>query len=190
MVFGTAGSTTNGRVPHPLRSLQRVGYATVGIEIRGIPPFAKSAKDGAPGALSKNISKKGPRNCRSLGCPGFPVESDGFREAHAAFLDESRKRGHLWCRVVGNPGTLGMTKGRATLRWRAVAEHKAFFIPWVGRRPMTTPVGMTRLATVANGSSFLQNIRSGHKVRFVIPTGAYPAFLLRCRRQGRVCDFP
>jgi hypothetical protein len=26
-----------------------VGYATVGIEIRGIPPFAKSAKDGAPG---------------------------------------------------------------------------------------------------------------------------------------------
>jgi hypothetical protein len=25
-------------------------------------------------ALSKNISKKGPRNCRSLGFPGFPVE--------------------------------------------------------------------------------------------------------------------
>jgi hypothetical protein len=25
-----------------------VGYAMVGIEIRGIPPFAKSAKDGAP----------------------------------------------------------------------------------------------------------------------------------------------
>jgi len=48
-VFGTAGSATNGRVPHPLRSSQRVGYATVGIEVRGIPPFAKSAKDGAPG---------------------------------------------------------------------------------------------------------------------------------------------
>jgi hypothetical protein len=31
--------------------LQRVGYATVGIEIRGIPPFAKSAKDGAPGSF-------------------------------------------------------------------------------------------------------------------------------------------
>jgi hypothetical protein len=31
--------------------LQRVGYATVGIQIRGIPPFAKSAKDGAPGDL-------------------------------------------------------------------------------------------------------------------------------------------
>jgi hypothetical protein len=50
-VFGTAGSTTKRRVPHPLRSLQRVGYATVGIEIRGIPPFAKCAKDGAPGDL-------------------------------------------------------------------------------------------------------------------------------------------
>ena len=34
-----------------MRSLQRVGYATVGIEIRGIPPFAKNAKDGAPGDL-------------------------------------------------------------------------------------------------------------------------------------------
>jgi hypothetical protein len=51
LVFGTAGSTTKRRVPHPLRSLQRVGYATAGIEIRGIPPFAKSAKDGAPGDL-------------------------------------------------------------------------------------------------------------------------------------------
>jgi hypothetical protein len=48
LVFGTAGSTPKRRVPHPLRSLQRVGYANVGIEIRGIPPFAKNAKDGAP----------------------------------------------------------------------------------------------------------------------------------------------
>jgi hypothetical protein len=36
--------------PGPLRFLQRVGYATVGIEVRGIPPFAKSAKD--PGAFA------------------------------------------------------------------------------------------------------------------------------------------
>jgi hypothetical protein len=26
--------------------------------------------------------------------------------------------------------------------------------------------------------------------KFVIPTGANPDFLLRCRRQGRVCGFP
>jgi hypothetical protein len=29
---------------------------------------------------------------------------------------------------VGNPGTLGMTKERATFLWRVVAEPKAFFI--------------------------------------------------------------
>jgi hypothetical protein len=46
LVFGTAGSTTNRRVPHPLRSWQRVGYATVCIEIRGIPPFAKKEREG------------------------------------------------------------------------------------------------------------------------------------------------
>jgi hypothetical protein len=37
-----------------------VGYATVGIEIRGIPPFAKNAKDGAPGDLLHFLS--GSRN--------------------------------------------------------------------------------------------------------------------------------
>jgi hypothetical protein len=82
-------------------------------------------------ARSKNISKKGPRNCRSasagsgqaLGCPGFPVELGGVSELHAAFFKESRTRGYLWCRVVGNPGPLprhagagGMTKGRAALQ--------------------------------------------------------------------------
>ena len=43
-----------------MRSLQRVGYATVGIEIRGIPPFAKSAKDGAPGDLLHSHQKAWP----------------------------------------------------------------------------------------------------------------------------------
>jgi hypothetical protein len=36
-------------------------------------------------------------------------------ELHAAFFNESRTRGHLWCRVVGNPGPLGMTKERAAV---------------------------------------------------------------------------
>ena len=46
---------TDARVPHPLRSLQRVGYVR---KLRSefqrhplIPPFAKSAKDWAPGHL-------------------------------------------------------------------------------------------------------------------------------------------
>jgi hypothetical protein len=40
-----------------LRSLQRVGYATVGIEVRSIPPFAKSAKDGAPRDLLRFLPR-------------------------------------------------------------------------------------------------------------------------------------
>jgi hypothetical protein len=43
--------------------------------------------------------------------PGFPVEVDGVVELHAAFLNESRTRGPVWCCVTGNPGTLGRTWG-------------------------------------------------------------------------------
>jgi hypothetical protein len=32
-----------------------------------------------------------------------------------------------------------MTKGRAALPWREVAEQKAFFMTLVGRRPMINP---------------------------------------------------
>jgi hypothetical protein len=144
LVFDTAGSTTKRRVPHPLRSWQRVGYATAGIEIRGIPPFAKSAKDGAPGsrksgyALSKNISKKGPRNCRSLGCArddkgegGASIESGCSTEGVFHLLGWAAGPGR---RPMTTP--VGRTKGRATLPWRVVAEQKPFSSPWVGRRPI------------------------------------------------------
>jgi hypothetical protein len=36
----------------------------------------------------------------------------------------------------------------------------------------------------------LTNIKVRTNLTFVIPTGAYPDFLLRCRRQDRVCGFP
>jgi hypothetical protein len=36
--------------------------------------------------------------------PRFPVKLGGISELHAAFLNESRIRGHGWRRVVGNPG--------------------------------------------------------------------------------------
>ena len=35
-----------------------------------------------------------------------------------------------------------------------------------------------------------QTTRPTTNAPFVIPTGAYPDFLLRRRRQGRVCGFP
>ena len=38
------GSAMNLRVPHPLRSLQRVGYANVGIEIRGSHPSQRTRR--------------------------------------------------------------------------------------------------------------------------------------------------
>jgi hypothetical protein len=73
-------------------------------------------------ALSKNISRKGPRNCRSLhgtpgqvGSPGFPVESCGFGQLHVVLFRENHISGTGECCEAGNPGTLGMTKERATV---------------------------------------------------------------------------
>jgi hypothetical protein len=78
---------------------------------------------------------------------GFPVEFSGVGGLHAAFLNESRARGHVPSSVAGNPGTpcrktfprkvrgtadptasLGMTKERATFLWKVVSGPKAFFI--------------------------------------------------------------
>jgi hypothetical protein len=36
--------------------------------------------------------------------PGFPIDSVGVGELHAAFLNESRTRGRWWRPVAGNPG--------------------------------------------------------------------------------------
>jgi hypothetical protein len=36
--------------------------------------------------------------------PRFPVRLGGISELHAAFFDESRRRGRWWRSVVGNPG--------------------------------------------------------------------------------------
>ncbi len=49
------------------------------------------------------------------GYPGFPVELGDFGKLHAPFFTERRTRCRVQCRVAGNPGTLGMTKGRAAL---------------------------------------------------------------------------
>ena len=50
--------------------------------------------------------------------PGFPVEVGGVVDLHAAFLEESRTRGSVWCCVTGNPGTLGRGPPSASLRSR------------------------------------------------------------------------
>jgi hypothetical protein len=70
--------------------LQRMGYATVGIEILGIPPFAKNAKDGAPGDLLHFLPRT--RNASFHPC-GSATPVDDFSD---------------WCRIevstVGGAG--------------------------------------------------------------------------------------
>jgi hypothetical protein len=45
----------------------------------------------------------------SLRAPGFPVESRGFDDLHAALFTERRTGGRRWQREVGNPGTRGFS---------------------------------------------------------------------------------
>jgi hypothetical protein len=72
--------------------LQRVGYATVGIEIRGIPPFAKSAKDGAPGDLLHSLPRIGNA---PFHIPRSATPVDDFKE--------SRLKDHPWSVGTENP---------------------------------------------------------------------------------------
>jgi hypothetical protein len=109
LVFDTAGGTTKRRVPHPLRSWQRVGYATVGIEIGGIPPFAKSAKGGAPRGFvalprTRNAPFHIPRSAtpvddlRKAACSSMaPPSSTGnpgsvYTNCETALIDFQRRR--------------------------------------------------------------------------------------------------
>jgi hypothetical protein len=41
-----------------------------------------------------------------LSYPGFPVEFGGVDDLNAAFLNESRTRGHVQRRAAGNPGVI------------------------------------------------------------------------------------
>jgi hypothetical protein len=74
----------------------------------GRPLKPKEGMNGPPKALVT-----GGRNCRSLGFPGFPVESCGFGQLHVVFFGENHMSGAAESCDVGNPGTLGMTKERA-----------------------------------------------------------------------------
>ena len=76
------------------------------------------------------------KNCRSLGCPGFPVESCGFGQLHVVLFEENHITGGGESGEVGNLGTLGVTKGEVEL---------SFVIPTGAERsavrlyPLTNP---------------------------------------------------
>jgi hypothetical protein len=89
----------------------------------------------------------GKGNCRSLGSPGFPVESCGFGQLHVVLFRENHIRVAGKSGDVGNPGLLGMTKERATVhgkwlldrcvfdrQWRAQPAKKTFRPRCLGKR--------------------------------------------------------
>jgi hypothetical protein len=84
--------------------------------------------------------------------------------------------------------TLGMTKGRATLPWIAVAGQKAFFITLGAEK--SAAVAFV-IPSVAEGSAVplhpYQTRMEAPSPRksIVIPTGAHPDFLPRCTRENR-----
>jgi hypothetical protein len=63
---------------------------------------------------------------RSLGFPGFPVKSCGFGQLHVVLFRENHISGAGESCEAGNPGTLGMTKGRAMLSWKKVIGGQGF----------------------------------------------------------------
>jgi hypothetical protein len=63
-------------------------------------------------------------NRRSLGSPGFPVESCGFGQLHVVLFRKNHISGTGESCEVGNPGTLGMTKERVVIPFRLVSLAK------------------------------------------------------------------
>jgi hypothetical protein len=121
LVFGTAGSTTKRRVPHPLRSFAKGGIRD-GRYRDSWYPTLRQKREGwgtrqfrqAHHALQEIWGTlRALRNCH--GCyfgrlsgegkkqwwapPGFPVWLGEIKDLHAAFLTESRTREYGWRRV-------------------------------------------------------------------------------------------
>ena len=108
-MFADAGSATDLRVPHPLRSLQRVGYANVGIEILDPSQNARRTPDFLLRCPSQCSRVRLPEKKRSLSAPnyrlwlrtGAPGSPQRIRiscyaapntTASAAFIKESRMK--------------------------------------------------------------------------------------------------
>ena len=144
----------------------------------------------------KNISRKGPRNCRSL---GFARDDKGEGDAsirircwwrepqvpplryapvgmtiHIGARDASAQENFV--NSIEKSQALGMTKERAMLPWRAIARQKVFFIT-LGGRASPCPPGMTKgraMLPCASGGWWREpqvpvRLRSGqvpHSLRF------------------------
>jgi hypothetical protein len=100
--LSSAESATSPRVPHPSRFLRRVVYHESRYRPSPIPPFAKSAKDGAPAFSWCFLPCQRPNrslieNLFLLSRPPALPTHGGMKRV--CFLSESRTRDHGWCRV-------------------------------------------------------------------------------------------
>ncbi len=116
-----SASESSDTPPGPLRSSQGVGYATVGIEIRGIPPFAKAAKDGAPGTRGFVALSAADKKCPVLYPAGRQRRWTTLRKAACSHLllcpstrarrKESRISSPTRPNPTGNPGEVEGSAG-------------------------------------------------------------------------------
>ena len=92
-----------------------------------------------------------------LRSPGFPVEIHGVDALHAPFFAERRTRGPVQRCVAGNPGRDDKGEGGRFQKVRLLKRSR-FSSPWVGRRPMTPPVEMTKGRVVTQSNTALNSL--------------------------------
>ena len=84
------------------------------------------------------------------------MELRDFGKLHAPFFTERRTRCRVQCRVAGNPGTLGMTKGRAALTLATITAGSksrrlsTIFITLDGPQDILTGAQPVRSAALLN----------------------------------------
>ena len=84
------------------------------------------------------------------------MELGDFGKLHAPFFTERRTRCRVQCRVAGNPGTLGMTKGRAALTLATITAGSksrrlsTIFITLDGPQDILTGAQPVRSAALLN----------------------------------------
>jgi hypothetical protein len=113
--------------------------------------------------MSKNISKRGPRNRRSLGFapPDFLWKLVALTDLMRLSLRERRTRNLVQCHAAGNPGRDDKGKGNGSIE--SGCRTEAFFNTLGGPQ--------------AHDSSGRDD-NSSYTNKFVMSTGAYPDFLL------------
>jgi hypothetical protein len=119
MERSTAGSATNLRVPHPSRSLRRVGSKNLDTNVRLSHPLQRTQRMGHP-----------------------EIHGPSCLPKHEARLVSSQKAAHVdvgWVRAAGDPGFARDDKGRVAL--------PLIVVTWDGRSDSTDVHSSVNLPT-------------------------------------------